>query len=63
MELIMENQEYENYKKAQKMLTEDDAVIIPLFVDALNVLVSPKVKGLSLNAMDSLRLKDVVIVQ
>lgn len=49
------------YKKAQKILTEDDAVIIPLFVDALNVLVSPKVKGLSLNAMDSLHLKDVVI--
>lgn len=49
------------YKKAQKLLTEDDAVIIPLFVDALNVLVSPTVKGLSLNAMDSLHLKDVVI--
>ncbi|HEY8278229.1 MAG TPA: peptide ABC transporter substrate-binding protein [Bdellovibrionota bacterium] len=47
------------YKKAQVLLTETDAVIMPLFVDALNVLVSPEVKNLDLNAMDILHLKDV----
>ena len=49
------------YKKAQELLTEKDAVIIPLFIDSLNVLVSPSVKGLSLNAMDILLLKGVQI--
>ena len=49
------------YRKAQQMLTEDDAVIIPLFIDALNVLVSPSVKNLKLNAMDHLELKHVQI--
>ncbi len=49
------------YKKAQVMLTEQDAVIVPLFVDALNVLISPTVKNLSLNAMDQLDLKEVQI--
>ncbi len=47
------------YKKAQIMLTETDAVMIPLFIDALNVLVSPTVKNLDLNAMDLLHLKSV----
>lgn len=47
------------YKKAQKLLTEQDAVMVPLFVDALNVLVSPQVQGLELNAMDLLQLKPV----
>lgn len=47
------------YKKAQVILTEKDTAIIPLFVDALNVLVSPTVKGLELNAMDQLQLKSV----
>jgi oligopeptide transport system substrate-binding protein len=47
------------YKKAQVLLTEQDAVMLPLFVDALNVLVSPQVQGLELNAMDLLHLKSV----
>jgi oligopeptide transport system substrate-binding protein len=47
------------YRKAQVLLTEKDAVIIPLFVDAINVLVSPSVKGLRLNALDLLQLKNV----
>jgi oligopeptide transport system substrate-binding protein len=47
------------YKKAQALLLEKDTVIIPLFVDALNVLVSPTVQNLQLNAMDILMLKDV----
>jgi oligopeptide transport system substrate-binding protein len=47
------------YKKAQQMVLEDQAIIIPLFIDALNVLVAPSVKGLKLNAMDHLHLKDI----
>jgi len=47
------------YKKAQVLLTERDVAIIPLFIDALNVLVAPQVKGLELNAMDNLQLKSV----
>ena len=49
------------YKKAQKLLTEEDVAIIPLFVDAINVLVSPQVKGLQLNAMDLLKLDSVTV--
>ncbi|MGE3262213.1 MAG: peptide ABC transporter substrate-binding protein [Bacteriovoracia bacterium] len=47
------------YKNAQAMLLEKDVVIIPLFIDSLNVLVSPTVKGLKLNALDKLDLKTV----
>jgi len=47
------------YKRAQQLLTEVDSVIIPLFIDSLNVLVSPRVVGLKLNAMDQLDLKSV----
>lgn len=47
------------YKKAQVLLTETDTVMIPLFIDALNVLVSPSVKGFEMNAMDLLHLKQV----
>jgi oligopeptide transport system substrate-binding protein len=49
------------YRKAQSLLLEKDAVIISLFQDALNVLVSPQVKNLKLNAMDILLLKDVSV--
>lgn len=47
------------YKKAQQLLTEKDAVIVPLFIDSLNVLVSPKVQGLRLDPMDHLDLRQV----
>lgn len=49
------------YKKAQTLMLEKDTVIVPLFIDALNVLVAPQVKGLQLNAMDILELKNVSI--
>lgn len=49
------------YKKAQDLLLVKDTVIVPLFQDALNVLVAPQVKHLELNAMDILFLKDVSI--
>ena len=47
------------YKKAQEMLLEQNVAILPLFQDALNVLVSPNAKGVELNAMDHLHLKNV----
>jgi oligopeptide transport system substrate-binding protein len=47
------------YKKAQALLLEKDAVIVPLFIDSLNVLISPSAKGVELDAMDHLLLKDV----
>lgn len=49
------------YRKAQEMLLEQNVAIIPLFQDALNVLVSPAAKGVQLNAMDQLRLKNVTM--
>ncbi len=49
------------YNRAQTLLLEKEAIIIPLFQDAINVLVSPTVKKLQLNAMDILILKDVYI--
>lgn len=47
------------YKKAQELLLEKDTAIVPLFIDALNVLVSPTAKGVELNPMDHLILKHV----
>lgn len=49
------------YKKAQEMLTEDEVVMIPLFIDAINVLVSPQAKYVELNAMDLLKLNRVQV--
>lgn len=49
------------YREAQILLTEKETVMVPLFIDAINVLVSPSVKGLELNSMDLLQLKDVQI--
>lgn len=47
------------YDEAQRILTEQEVAIIPLFVAAQNVLIKPYVKGLALNAMEILYLKDV----
>jgi oligopeptide transport system substrate-binding protein len=47
------------YDEAQRMLTEEDVPIIPLFVVTLNYLVKPSVHGLQLNAMELLHLKTV----
>jgi oligopeptide transport system substrate-binding protein len=50
------------YDEAQRILTEQDAAIMPLFVGVQNVLIKPYVKGLQLNAMEILSLKDVHLV-
>jgi oligopeptide transport system substrate-binding protein len=49
------------YDEAQRILTEEDVPIVPLFVAAQNVLIKPYVKGLRLNPMDILALKNVRI--
>jgi oligopeptide transport system substrate-binding protein len=47
------------YDQAQKILTESEAVIIPLFVTAKNLLVKSHVKGLELNALDQIFWKKI----
>lgn len=47
------------YDKTQKMLTEDDVAIIPLFIDAINILVSPAVKGLRIDSLGLLKINQV----
>ena len=43
------------------MLTEEEVPIIPLFIDAQNVLIKPHISGYSLNAMAINILKNVEI--
>tara|TARA_B100000686_G_scaffold352549_1_gene454904 strand:+ start:1739 stop:3208 length:1470 start_codon:yes stop_codon:yes gene_type:complete len=47
------------YDKAQKILTETEAVIVPLFVAVQNIMVKPHVKGFFPNAMELMYLKNV----
>ena len=49
------------YDRAQKILTEEDVPIMPLFTNAQNLLVKPYVRGFRPNAMDIIHLKDVWI--
>ena len=47
------------YNELQKILTETDVPMVPLFVSAQNLLVKPYVKGLEMNAMELMYLKKV----
>ncbi|MGE3261257.1 MAG: peptide ABC transporter substrate-binding protein [Bacteriovoracia bacterium] len=47
------------YDKAQKLLTEEDVAIVPLFIDATNILLSPSVKGLKIDALGLLKINQV----
>ena len=49
------------YRKAEKILVEEDVPIMPLFTTTQSYLVKPSVRGLELNAMDLLSLKTVWI--
>lgn len=49
------------YNKTQKILTEEDVAIIPIFIDAINLLVSPSVKGLKINSLGLLKINEVEI--
>ena len=52
----------ELYDKAQRILTESEAVIIPLFVTAKNLLVKSYVGGLELNALDQIFWKRISFI-
>lgn len=47
------------YDEAQQILTEQDVPIMPLFIAVQNLRIKPYVKGLKLNAMELLYLKQV----
>lgn len=47
------------YDRAQRILLEEDVVIMPLFIDSLNKLIKPRVKGLEITAIDIPLLKSV----
>ena len=49
------------YDKAQRILTETDAAMIPLFVATQNLLIKPYVKGFEMNSMELMYLKKVHI--
>jgi len=49
------------YDEAQRILTEEDAAIIPLFFSAQNLLTKPRVEGLEDNAMELLYLKRAAV--
>lgn len=41
-----ENQMFEDYKEAEKILLSDDAAQVPIYQSAANYLVNPDVKGI-----------------
>ncbi|MFZ5862229.1 MAG: peptide ABC transporter substrate-binding protein [Nitrospirota bacterium] len=47
------------YREAQRLLTEQDVPIIPLFTHVQNMLVKPWVRGLDVNAMEIMSLQGV----
>ena len=50
------------YDEAQKILTEIDAAMIPLFVSTQNLLIKPYVKGFEINSMELMYLKKINLV-
>jgi len=49
------------YDQTQKILTEEDAAIVPLFIDSINMLVAPSVKGLRIDSLGLLKINQVEI--
>jgi ABC-type oligopeptide transport system substrate-binding subunit len=47
------------YREAQRILTEQDVPMVPLFTHSQNILVKPWVRGFDLNAMEILSLQGV----
>ncbi|QPJ64958.1 MAG: peptide ABC transporter substrate-binding protein [Candidatus Nitrohelix vancouverensis] len=54
-------QRLEIYDEAQRILTESEAAMIPLFTSAMNLLVRPYVKGFEMNAMELLYIKRIYL--
>ena len=50
------------YDEAQRILTEIDTAMIPLFVSTQNLLIKPYVKGFEMNSMELMYLKKVNLV-
>jgi oligopeptide transport system substrate-binding protein len=49
------------YREAQRLLTEEEVPIVPLFTHVQNILVKPWVKGFDLNAMEILSLQGIAM--
>jgi oligopeptide transport system substrate-binding protein len=49
------------YDRAQRLLEEEDAAIVPLFIDATNILVDPRVHGLRIDSLGLLKINRVEI--
>lgn len=49
------------YKKAQKLLLEDDAAIIPLFQESIEMVVKPHVQNFVVDALENPRVQDASI--
>ncbi len=49
------------YDEAQRILTEEDVPIMPLFVSAQNLLINPRLTGVPVNVMELLYLKRVLL--
>lgn len=47
------------YDQAQRLLTEEDVAIVPLFIDTINILLDPAVKGLQIDALGLLKIHKV----
>lgn len=47
------------YNQAQRLLLEEEVAIVPLFQESINLLVSPKVRGLRIDALGLLKVNQV----
>lgn len=47
------------YREAQRILTEDEVPIMPLFAHVQNILLKPRVRGFEMNAMEIMSLEGV----
>lgn len=61
--LLDEKKRTANYLKAQKILEEDGAAVIPLFYEPNRALVKPRVQGLEINPLNMLLIKKINVLQ
>jgi ABC-type oligopeptide transport system substrate-binding subunit len=50
------------YDEAQKLLVEEDMAVLPLYNEPILALVNPRVKNLSINALNALSMKAIHLV-
>lgn len=51
------------YSEAQKLLVEEDMAVLPLYNEPILALVNPRVRNLSINALNYLQMKSINIAQ